>query len=152
MGSPRSPRPPRPSNRPSPKGTVHVPSGPAPKHWPTCADVHVPHEVPVSQTVLAIDDSPDIHRLLDVRLRPEGLILHHALAAGEGLAMARDLKPDLILLDVDLPLVTGFEVCRQLKEDPATAEIPIIFLTGASEIYTKVQGFDLGGVDYVIKP
>src|SRR5258708_12940716 len=106
----------------------------------------------MSQTVLAIDDSPDVHRLLDVRLRPEGLILHHALNAEEGLNRARELLPDLILLDVDLPLVTGFEVCQRLKEDPATSPIPIIFLTGASEVYTKVQGFDLGAIDYVIKP
>jgi diguanylate cyclase (GGDEF)-like protein len=106
----------------------------------------------MSQTVLAIDDSPDVHRLLDVRLRPEGLILHHALDADEGLTMARELQPDLVLLDVDLPMVTGFEVCQRLKQDPATATIPVIFLTGASEIYTKVQGFDLGAVDYVIKP
>jgi len=104
------------------------------------------------QTVLAIDDSPDIHRLLDVRLRPEGLILHHALSADEGLTMARELKPDLILLDVNLPLITGFEVCQKLKDDAPTASIPIIFLTGASEVYSKVQGFDLGGVDYVVKP
>jgi diguanylate cyclase (GGDEF)-like protein len=106
----------------------------------------------MSQTVLAIDDSPDVHRLLDVRLRPEGLVLHHALNAEEGLAMARELLPDLVLLDVDLPLITGFEVCQRLKEDPATSAIPIIFLTGAAEIYTKVQGFDLGAVDYVLKP
>jgi two-component system cell cycle response regulator len=103
-------------------------------------------------TVLAIDDSPDVHRLLDVRLRPEGLLLHHALDAEEGLAKAVELKPDLILLDVDLPLVTGFEVCQRLKSDPSTASIPIIFLTGATEIHTKVQGFDLGAVDYVVKP
>jgi diguanylate cyclase (GGDEF)-like protein len=106
----------------------------------------------MSQTVLAIDDSPDVHRLLDVRLRPEGLVLHHALNAEEGLAMARELLPDLVLLDVDLPLITGFEVCQRMKEDPATSAIPIIFLTGAAEIYTKVQGFDLGAVDYVLKP
>lgn len=106
----------------------------------------------MSQTVLAIDDSPDVHRLLDVRLRPEGLVLHHALNAAEGLTMARELLPDLVLLDVDLPLVTGFEVCQRLKEDPATAGVPIIFLTGASEVYAKVQGFDLGAVDYVVKP
>jgi len=106
----------------------------------------------VSQTVLAIDDSQDVHRLLEVRLRPEGLILHHALDAAEGLAKAIELRPDLILLDVDLPLVTGFEVCQKLKDNPATANIPIIFLTGAAETYTKVQGFDLGAVDYVLKP
>jgi two-component system cell cycle response regulator len=106
----------------------------------------------MTHSVLAIDDSPDVHRLLDVRLRPEGLILHHALDAEEGLTKARELKPDLILLDVDMPLVTGFEICQRLKEDPSTAQIPIIFLTGAADIYTKVQGFDLGAVDYVLKP
>jgi two-component system, cell cycle response regulator len=106
----------------------------------------------LSQNVLAIDDSPDVHRLLDVRLRPEGLILHHALDADQGLAMAVELCPDLILLDVDLPLITGFEVCQKLKDNPATAQIPVIFLTGATEVYSKVQGFDLGAVDYVTKP
>jgi two-component system, cell cycle response regulator len=106
----------------------------------------------MSQCVLAIDDSPDVHRLLDVRLRPEGLVLHHALDAELGLKMAHDIRPDLILLDVDLPHFTGFEVCQKLKEDPITAQIPVIFLTGASEVYAKVQGFDLGAVDYVTKP
>ena len=106
----------------------------------------------MSQTVLAIDDSPDIHRLLEVRLRPEGLVLHHALSADEGLAKAIALKPDLILLDVHLPLLSGFEVCHRLKSDPVTAGIPVIFLTGASAVQTKVQGFDLGAVDYVVKP
>jgi two-component system cell cycle response regulator len=106
----------------------------------------------MSQCVLAIDDSPDVHRLLEVRLRSEGLVLHHALDAERGLAMAIELKPDLVLLDVNLPLMTGFEICRKLKDDAATAQIPIIFLTGAAEVYSKVQGFDLGAVDYVTKP
>jgi len=106
----------------------------------------------MNQTVLAIDDSPDIHRLLDVRLRPEGLVLHHALDAQDGLEQAVRLVPDLILLDVDMPNVTGFEVCRQLKDHSTLAQVPVIFLTGASEVYTKVQGFDLGAVDYVTKP
>lgn len=81
-------------------------------------------------SVLAIDDSLDVHKLLDVRLRPEGHILYHALDAQEGLQKARELKPDLVLLDVDLPLVTGFEVCQRLKDDPLTAHIPVIFPHG----------------------
>ena len=93
----------------------------------------------MSQCVLAIDDSPDVHRLLDVRLRPEGLVLHHALDAELGLKMAHDIRPDLILLDVDLPLFTGFEVCQKLKEDPITAQIPVIFLTGATEVYALTR-------------
>ncbi len=106
----------------------------------------------MSQIVLAIDDSPDIHRLLEVRLRPEGLTLHHALSSEEGLAKALAIKPDLILLDVDMPLLSGFDVCQRLKTDPLTAGIPVIFLTGASAVQTKVQGFDMGAVDYVVKP
>lgn len=105
-----------------------------------------------TQTVLAIDDSPDVHRLLEVRLRPEGLVLHSALDADEGLEKARAIVPDLILLDVDLPRKTGFEVCQELKADPATATIPVIFLTGASDVHAKVEGFELGAVDYVVKP
>lgn len=106
----------------------------------------------MTQTVLAIDDSPEIHRLLDVRLRPEGLVVHHALDAEDGLAQATRSAPDLILLDVDMPLVTGFEVCRKLKANPLLANVPVIFLTGASEVHTKVEGFDLGAIDYVTKP
>jgi diguanylate cyclase (GGDEF)-like protein len=104
------------------------------------------------QTLLAIDDSPEIHDLLDVRLSPEGLVMHHALDAADGLAKAHAILPDLILLDVDLAGSTGFEVCKKLKEQPATAGIPVIFLTVATEVSTKVQGFDLGAVDYVLKP
>jgi diguanylate cyclase (GGDEF)-like protein len=104
------------------------------------------------QTVLAIDDSPDVHRLLDARLRPEGLVIHHALDAEDGIAQATRSPPDLILLDVDMPHVTGFEVCRKLKSNPQLANVPVIFLTGASEVHTKVEGFDLGAVDYVTKP
>ncbi len=66
--------------------------------------------------------------------------------------MAVDLRPDLILLDVDLSGITGFEVCERLKADPRVASIPIIFLTGTNEIFSKVHGFDLGAVDYVTKP
>lgn len=104
------------------------------------------------QTLLVVDDSIDIHRLLDVRLKPEEVVLYHALSAEEGLAKARELKPDLILLDVELPIRSGFEVCQSLKEDPALADIPVIFLTGTTDIHTKVQGLELGAVDYVIKP
>jgi CheY-like chemotaxis protein len=78
----------------------------------------------VAQRVLAIDDSPDVHRLLDIRLRPEALIIHHALDAERGLSMAVELLPDLILLDVDLPLMTGFEVCQRLKLNPARSSGP----------------------------
>lgn len=106
----------------------------------------------MAQSVLVIDDSHDVHRLLDARLRPEGLIVHHAFDAEDGLAKARHLQPDLILLDITMPDTTGFQVCQQLKADPGTADLPVIFLSAAEAAYAKVQGLDLGAVDFVTKP
>jgi two-component system cell cycle response regulator len=104
------------------------------------------------QTVLVIDDSPDTHTLLALRLSSEGADIQGATDGKSGLLMARALRPDLILLDVDLPDLSGFAVCRALKGDPATSGIPVIFLTGTTETVAKVEGFDLGAVDYVTKP
>jgi len=106
----------------------------------------------MAQSILVIDDSEDIHKLLDARLREEGVLLHHALGYQEGLLMARELHPDLVLLDVDMPDGTGFEACLTLKNDPATASLAIIFVTAASDAIDKVRGFDIGAVDYVTKP
>lgn len=106
----------------------------------------------MSQTVLVIDDSYDTHALLDARLGREGLAIRHCLDPCEGLALARMLQPDLILLDVDMPGVTGFDVCQRLKADTATADLPVIFLTGSGDTAAKVRGFDLGAIDYVTKP
>lgn len=106
----------------------------------------------VPATVLAIDDSPEVLALLAVRLKPEGIRLQTAATFDQGLAMAMDLLPDLILLDVDLAEQSGLDLCRRLKEEGATANIPVIFLTGSSDVETKVHGFDLGAVDYVTKP
>jgi len=106
----------------------------------------------VSQSLLVIDDSPDIHCLLDVRLREERVTIHHATSGPEGLQLARERQPDLILLDVVMPGMGGFDVCQELKTDPATADIPVIFLTGSSDSVNKVKGLDLGAVDYIVKP
>jgi diguanylate cyclase (GGDEF)-like protein len=101
---------------------------------------------------LAIDDSAEIHDLIDVRLAPEGVAVLHATDGAEGLALAASLQPDLILLDVVLPGLSGFEICQQLKSDFATASIPVIFLSGASDSFNMVHGLDLGAVDYIAKP
>lgn len=106
----------------------------------------------MSQRILAIDDSPEIHVLLAARLRPENLEIHSASDGAEGIRKARELQPDLILLDVDLPEMSGYEVCRRLKEDPLTASLQIIFLSGDGQSISKAQGLDLGAVDYVTKP
>ena len=106
----------------------------------------------MSQTVLAVDDSPEIHRLLDARLRNENVTIHHALDGEEGFTLACSLLPDLILLDVVMPQQSGFDVCERLKRTESAAQIPIIFLTGTTDAVNKVHGFDLGAVDYITKP
>ncbi len=105
-----------------------------------------------SQQVLIVDDSEMIHRLLSARLNDQDLVIHSAFDGTSGLQMARDLLPDLVLLDIDMPDLTGFEVCRQLKHDSETYNIPIIFLTALEETTNKVTGFDLGAADYITKP
>lgn len=106
----------------------------------------------MTQSILVIDDSPEIHDLLEVRLRPEAVRLLHVTSASKAMDTALSCRPDLILLDLDMPGISGMELCQALKADPSTSLIPIIFLTGTSDVQTKVRGFDLGAVDYVIKP
>jgi diguanylate cyclase (GGDEF)-like protein len=102
--------------------------------------------------VLVIDDSAPIHKLIEARLTPEGLKVTGEFDGERGVERAIADRPDLILLDIDLPDLDGFEVCRQLKEHTDTKDIPIIFLTGTTSTDSKVRGLDLGAVDYVTKP
>lgn len=104
------------------------------------------------QTVLVVDDSEMIHRLLETRLSDLGVDFLNAFDGPSGLAMAREHMPDLVLLDIDMPGMTGFEVCRLLKHYSETYNVPIIFLTGLEDTINKVTGFDLGAADYVTKP
>ncbi|HEY7120874.1 MAG TPA: diguanylate cyclase [Tepidisphaeraceae bacterium] len=104
------------------------------------------------QKVLVIDDSVLIHNLVRARLEDEPVEMHFADGAAAGLRLAAALSPDLILLDVEMPDANGFDTCRRLKSDPATASTPVIFLTGVSSPEQKVQGLELGAVDYVTKP
>lgn len=106
----------------------------------------------MQQTILAIDDLMESHLMLEMCLKPEGWDIHRALDASDGLHKARTLQPDLIILDLNMPEVDGFELCQRLQADPHTALIPIIFLTAEDDITTKVKGLDLGAVDYVTKP
>lgn len=106
----------------------------------------------MTRRVLAIDDSPDIHALLRARLRGEDVEVHSATSGREGISLARELRPDLVLLDVDLGDETGFDVIQALKAEPDTADLLVIFLTGHMDVATKVRGLDLGAIDYVTKP
>lgn len=104
------------------------------------------------QKVAVVDDCPQVRKLIRARLKEERVELLFAEGGAAGLELVRRTLPDLVLLDVDMPDVNGMEVIRQLKSDPATHHIPVIFLTGESTPEAKVAGFDLGAVDYVTKP
>jgi len=105
----------------------------------------------MAQTVLVIDDSEIVHAVIEQRLAPDGVRVVHALDSRSGLAAANADPPDLVLLDLDLPDMSGFEVCHALKESPVTRAIPVIFLTASTDVAAKVRGFDAGAVDYVSK-
>ena len=103
-------------------------------------------------TILIVDDVPENLKVLRQVLEPQG---YDILAAPNGevaLRIAPRATPDLILLDVMMPGIDGFETCRRLKADESTADIPIIFITARSETESIVEGFQIGGVDYIIKP
>ena len=102
--------------------------------------------------VLVVDDTPANIDLLSGILRPHYKV--KAATNGEkGLRIARaDVKPDIILLDVMMPGMSGYEVCRELKEDHATAAIPVIFITAKTAVEDEQKGFELGAVDYITKP
>lgn len=102
--------------------------------------------------VLAVDDRHENLNLIAEILGPEGYEVALALDGTEALNFVRAERPDLILLDVIMPGQDGLEVCRELKADPRTASIPVIFLTAKTETEDLVKGFDAGAVDYVGKP
>lgn len=102
--------------------------------------------------VLIIDDSPDALALAKARLAKEGLDIICADGGKTGLDAAWRNRPDLVLLDVDMPDMSGFDVCRALKAEAELCMIPIIFVSGSGSAEDKVRGLDLGAVDYVAKP
>lgn len=108
-----------------------------------------------SPRLLAIDDSELIHKLLRVRLQGERLELHCAFSAAEGLQLASEITPDVILLDLELDDaggMDGFDVLSRLKQDHRTHDIAVIFLSASNEIMHRVKAFDLGAFDFVKKP
>ena len=103
------------------------------------------------EKILVVDDAPhNLHLLVSLLSRTYDVIV--AANGTTALTTANDELPDLILLDVMMPDINGFEVCAQLKANPQTAHIPVIFLTVIDKLSDKMQGFNVGGVDYVTKP
>jgi diguanylate cyclase (GGDEF)-like protein len=106
----------------------------------------------MQQQILLIDDSPAIHALVKTLLAGEAVDIHEAMDGESGVRMAVSLRPDLVLLDVDMPGMNGFEACKQILSDSTLANVPVIFLTSCSTIEEKVRGLELGAGDYVTKP
>jgi DNA-binding response OmpR family regulator len=102
--------------------------------------------------VLVIDDEPPIRLLCRVNLEAEGMEVIEAPDGPSGVEKARSERPDVILLDVMMPQLDGWQVAEQLLEDERTNGIPIIFLTARAEFRDRARGLDIGGVDYITKP
>ncbi len=102
--------------------------------------------------VLIVDDERDLRALVDFNLRQAGFRTAQAATGAEALARARSLSPQIIVLDLNLPDVSGTDVCRLLKADPQTQAIPIVMLTARSAESDRVLGLELGADDYVVKP
>ncbi len=103
-------------------------------------------------TILVVDDNPLNLKLLETILTKEGYRVLSAKNGPIARKIAEDERLDLILLDIKMPGEDGFEVIKHLKKNPGTVTIPVIFLTGVSEINAKLSGFELGAVDYITKP
>jgi PAS domain S-box-containing protein len=110
-----------------------------------------PFELSEKITVLVIDDEPVNLKLL-VAFLEDNFEVVVSTSGESGLTRAEHVKPDLIILDVSMPGIDGFETCRRLKSNKHTSRIPVIFMTALNALEDKIMGFDAGGVDYITKP
>lgn len=102
--------------------------------------------------ILVVDDEPDILEFIDYNLKRAGFEVFLASNGQEGIAKAKELIPDLIIMDVMMPVMDGIEACRQLREMPEFKNTFIVFLTARSEEYSEIAGFNVGADDYITKP
>jgi len=105
----------------------------------------------MSRLVLAIDDDKFVHKIIEDALA-ESCKLIRAKNGDEGLRLALKYQPDIILLDVEMPGMNGFEVCELLKKSPETLETPVMFLSSRSDISERMRGYNSGAADYIVKP
>lgn len=102
--------------------------------------------------ILVVDDTPNYQRALTRLLHRQGYVVHTASDGRSALHLVRSHPPDLILMDVNMPGMDGYEACRRLKADAETSAIPVIFISGDDRVVNKVQAFASGGVDFIVKP
>src|SRR4030066_179224 len=103
-------------------------------------------------TVLIIDDEPAAREAVEALLAAEGYQLEFAADGLQGLARATELYPDIILLDVMMPGIDGFEVCRRIRVDPVLAEVPVVMITALDDQASRLRGIDAGADDFISKP
>jgi signal transduction histidine kinase len=103
-------------------------------------------------SILVVDDTPDNLRLLSAILTGAGYHVRKALNGQMALTACQTILPDLILLDINMPVMNGYEVCRQLKEMDKTQKVPVIFISALDDVLDKVKAFEVGGIDYITKP
>ena len=106
----------------------------------------------MASRVLIVEDERDIRDLVVLHLQRDGYEVTSAASGEEALAHVRQSPPDLVVLDLMLPAMSGLEVCRRLRQDPATATLPILILTAKADEVDRVVGLELGADDYVVKP
>lgn len=103
------------------------------------------------KTILLVDDDLTLREMYEERLKAEGFSIVQATNGNEALQKARESKPNVVLLDIMMPKVNGFDVMREMKADPELKEIPIIVLTALIQDVDRVQGKKLGATDYIVK-
>jgi DNA-binding response OmpR family regulator len=106
----------------------------------------------VKPKILIIEDQPDMLQMMAFVLAGAGCEVQTAQSGDEGMQLARQPGIDLIVLDIDLPDIGGFEICRRLKEDPRASGIPVVFVTGRFCEESRRRGLALGAADYIEKP
>lgn len=106
----------------------------------------------MTRRILAVDDEPHILKLVAFSLKAKGFEVLEATDGLSAVAVAEAEKPDLILMDVMMPALDGYEACRRIKANPATADIPVVMLTAKAQVAEQKTGLDAGALDYICKP
>jgi len=122
---------------------------------PAASDAPAPPpalEAPSRRTVMVVDDSPTIRKILGLTLERAGYDVVAEPDGESALARLSQTKPDLILLDIAMPKLDGYEVCKQIKQNPQTADVPVVMLSGKGALFDKVKGHIAGAAEYLTKP
>ncbi|HPD54270.1 MAG: response regulator [Bacteroidota bacterium] len=102
--------------------------------------------------VLVVDDEPDVVEILSYNLSRENYLVYKAYNGSDGVRVAHEVHPDLVIMDIRMPGINGIEACRQMKQDDETKTIPVLFLTADADEYTTMNAIEAGGDHFITKP